>query len=310
MGDRPSWLKDERQLVAVTSVAAAIFLTVFKLYAALVTNSLGILSETLHSGLDLLAAIVTVWAVHRASFPPDEEHAYGHGKMESLSALIETMLLLIVCVWIVYEAAMRAIYGSDVEPELLGFGVMGVAIAIDLSRWRALSRIAKKYESQALEADALHFSSDVLSSLVVIFGLVAVRLGYPIGDPIAAVGVALVVLFLCYRMGKKTYKSLVDARLPKHEEQKIRDIIEDHYSQFVEYHKMRSRRAGAERHIDLHLVVSKHAKVEAAHDLCEHIENDIKQAFKRIHVLIHIEPCDGKCETCKKIKAECEKLGK
>jgi cation diffusion facilitator family transporter len=308
MGDGPSWLKDEKQVVAVSSVAAAIFLTCFKLYAAIVTNSLGILSETLHSGLDLIAACLTVWAVHRAAYPPDEEHAYGHGKMESFSALIETMLLLIICIWIMYEAGVRALYGSEVEPELIGFIVMGTAIVIDLSRWRALSRVAKKYDSQALEADALHFSSDVLSSIVVIVGLVMVRAGYPIGDPLAAFGVSLVVLVLCYRMGRKTYRSLVDARIPKEDEDKIKWIIEDHYSQFVEFHKMRSRKAGPEIHIDLHLVVSKHAKVQAAHDLCEHLEEDIKKEFPRAHVLIHIEPCDENCEACKKIKEECEHI--
>jgi cation diffusion facilitator family transporter len=292
------WYKDEKQLVAVSSVAAAIVLTSFKLYAGVVTNSLGILSEFLHSALDLIAACITVWAVHNAAYPADEQHPYGHGKVESFSALTETMLLLITCAWIMWEAVMRIIGEPHVEPGLIGFVVMSVAIIIDVSRWRALSKVAKKYDSQALEADALHFSSDVLSSSVVIAGLIFVRLGYSIGDPLAAFGVALVVLFLCYRMGKKTYDSLIDARIPKEEERVIMEVLGAHRKDFVEFHEFRTRRSGAERHIDLHLVVNKDAHVDQAHDLCETLEREIKARLKNTQVLIHIEPCDERCDIC------------
>ena len=208
------------------------------------------------------------------------------------------MILLITCAWILYEAVLRIIGEPFVDPSVLGFAVMIIAIIIDVSRWRALSKIAKKHESQALEADALHFSSDVLSSSVVIAGLVFVRLGYPIGDPLSAIGVAIVVFFLCWRMGKKTYNSLVDVRLPPEEEKKIMGILAAHKGEFVEFHKFRTRQAGAERHIDLHLVVWREQPVQEAHDLCESIEHEIEKALRNSHVLIHLEPCKGECKKC------------
>lgn len=296
-GPRP-WYKDEKQFVAVSSVGAAVFLTSLKLYASYVTGSLGILSEFLHSALDLVAATITVWAVHTSSFPADRDHAYGHGKIESFSALTETMLLLGTCVWIMYEAVMRILHPPHLYANELGIAVMGIAIVIDVSRGHALSKVAKKYDSQALEADALHFSSDVLSSSVVIAGLLFVRAGFPIGDPIAAMGVAIVVLFLCYRMGKKTYDSLVDRRLPPEDEKIIRDVLEMHKSRYVEFHDFRTRHAGSEHHIDMHLVTFREQTVDEAHALTDEIEREVTTRLKNAHVLIHIEPCGGACGSC------------
>jgi len=296
-GLRP-WYKDEKQVVAVSSVGAAVFLTTLKLYASYKTGSLGILSEFLHSALDLIAAIITVWAVRTAAFPADREHAYGHGKIESFSALAETMLLLGTCIWIMYEAVMRIVHPPHLYANELGITVMATAIVIDLSRWRGLSKVAKKYDSQALEADALHFSSDVLSSSVVIVGLVFVKLGYPLGDPLAAMGVAMVVLFLCYRLGKKTYDSLVDVRLPPEDEKIIRAVLEMHKGEFVEFHDFRTRHAGAEHHVDMHLVTFREQTVDEAHAVTEEIEREITARLKNAHVLIHIEPCGGACVNC------------
>ncbi len=166
--------EQEKQRVALSSVVAAVFLTGIKMVVGLLTNSLGILSEAAHSGLDLIAAGVTYFAVRVSDLPPDSEHTYGHGKVENLSALIETLLLLATCIWIVYEAVTRLFEPVQVEATLWSFVVMGLSIVIDISRSRALMKVAKKYDSQALEADALHFSTDVWSSSVVILGLMAV----------------------------------------------------------------------------------------------------------------------------------------
>ena len=152
----------EKQSVALTSVAAAILLTTLKMTVGIFTGSLGILSEALHSGLDMVAAIITYLSVRVSDKPADPEHPFWHGKVEHLSAFIETGLLFITCAWIVWEAGRRLFFrGVHVEPSLWGFGVMFISITIDTFRSRALFRVARKYNSQALEADALHFSTDV-----------------------------------------------------------------------------------------------------------------------------------------------------
>lgn len=168
----------EKKSAALTSVIAAVGLTVLKIIVGLSTGSLGILAEAAHSGLDLMAAMMTYLAVRFAEKPADRNHLYGHGKAENLSALFETLLLLATCVWIIYEATHRLLYHSiDLEVNFLSFGVMAISIVVDVSRSRVLYRAARKYNSQALEADALHFSTDIWSSAVVIVGLFCVKLG-------------------------------------------------------------------------------------------------------------------------------------
>ena len=170
---------NEKQHVALSSVVAAVFLTVVKIVVAIFTGSLGILSEAAHSALDLGAAIITFFAVRFSDKPADREHNYGHGKIESFSALIETLLLLATCGWIIYEAIERLFFAKavPVTGTFWGIGIMVLSIIINISRAKALKKVAHKYGSQALEADALHFDSDVWSSLVVIGGLVCVGLG-------------------------------------------------------------------------------------------------------------------------------------
>ena len=164
----------EKLRVAVSSLLAATVLTVLKLVVGLRTHSLGILAEAAHSGLDLLAAGVTLWAVHMSSRPADRKQTYGYGKFENLSALFETLLLLVTCLWIVYEASRRLFFHGpiEVDPSVWAFLVVMLSIVVDFSRSRALLRVSKKYHSQALEADALHFSTDIWSSCVVLFGLI------------------------------------------------------------------------------------------------------------------------------------------
>jgi cation diffusion facilitator family transporter len=196
----------EKRSVALSSLLAAVVLTGTKLAVGLLTGSLGVLSEAAHSALDLVAAAVTFWAVRAAARPPDRNHAYGHGKVENISALFETLLLLATCAWIIYEATHRLFLGkaSHVDANIWAFGVMTMSIVVDVSRSRALSRAAKKHRSQALEADALHFSTDVWSSAVVILGLACVRLApvldapwLELADSVAALVVAGIVVWVC-----------------------------------------------------------------------------------------------------------------
>src|ERR1017187_6627958 len=154
----------KKNRIALTSVLAAVFLTSIKLVIGLLTGSLGILSEALHSGLDLIAAIITLFAVRIADLPADNEHNYGHGKVENLSAMIETFLLFVTCFWIIYESINRLITKHPIEINIFSYIVIIISIIVDFSRSRALYKVAKKYNSAALEADALHFSTDIWSS--------------------------------------------------------------------------------------------------------------------------------------------------
>ena len=201
----------EKKRVALISVFAAIFLTSSKLLVGLLTGSLGILSEALHSCLDLIAAIITYFSVRISDKPADEDHHFGHGKVENLSALMETFLLLITSVWIIYEASHRLLTGNvKIEVTVWSYLVVIASIVIDFSRSRALMKAAKLHNSQALEADAIHFSTDIWSSSVVLLGLLCSNFGFYYADPIAALFVAVIVIYVCYTLGKKAVDVLLD----------------------------------------------------------------------------------------------------
>src|ERR1700723_2683549 len=215
----PHAMRAEKRAVAGNSVLAALLITSGKVVVGITTGSLGILSEAPHSALDLVAALLTYLSVGVSDKPADADHQYGHGKVENFSAFIETGLLLLTCIWIVYEATHRLFFHSvEIEPSIPAFLVMFLSMAVDSWRSRALGRIAMKYDSQALEADALHFSTDIWSSGVVIVGLALVLVGrnYRVewlrqADPIAALFVAGVVVSVSWRLARRTVDALLDA---------------------------------------------------------------------------------------------------
>ncbi|MGB2867467.1 MAG: cation diffusion facilitator family transporter [Bacteroidota bacterium] len=286
----------EKKAIALSSVGAAIFLTGMKLVVGLETNSLGILSEAAHSGLDLLAALMTYFAVSISDKPADEDHQYGHGKVENISALMETVLLVITCGWIVREAIHRLTTGSvHVEATVWSYVVVTIAIFIDIGRSRALGRVARKYDSQALEADALHFSSDVWSSLTVLAGLVCVSLGYTAFDSIAAIGVALLVLFVSYRLGKRTIDALMDRvphRLAEAVQQTIRSI-----AGVEELRNTRLRSSGAKIFVDATVAVRRTTPFAQVHLIMDEIEEAIQAVHPNADIVVHAEPVEGKDET-------------
>src|ERR1700678_1267524 len=211
--------RSAKQRAALGSVGSALVLVSIKVVLAVVTHSLGVLSEALHSCLDLVAAILTYLSVRVSDRPADASHLYGHGKVENFSAFVETGLLLLTAVYVIYEAVMRLFYRHvEVEPSVWAFAVMFISMAVDYWRSRALGRIATKYDSQALEADALHFSTDVWSAGVVVLGLALVWIGrtYRVAwlrqaDPIAALFVAAVVVYVSWRLARRTIDALLDA---------------------------------------------------------------------------------------------------
>lgn len=282
---------NEKNKVAGWSVIAAVFLTGFKLIVGLVTGSLGILSEALHSALDLVAAVITWFAVRFSDRPADENHHYGHGKIENLSALIETALLLITCAWIIYEAVQRLSTGNThIEVTVWSYIVVVSSIVIDFSRSRALSRVAKKHNSQALEADALHFSTDIWSSSVVLLGLICANFGFHLADSVAALGVAVIVIFVSVKLGKKAIDALLD-RSPEKMNQQIAELIRQS-DEVVSFHDLKVRNAGADYFVDVTIHVNPGLSVVEAHRISHKVENLICSKINRCEVQVHYEP-DG-----------------
>jgi cation diffusion facilitator family transporter len=281
-------IHDPKQRVAFSSVLAAAFLIVLKLYVGLVTNSLGILSEALHSSLDFVAAFITMSAVVSASKPADSDHHFGHGKSENLSAMVETILLLITCFWIFAEAFNRVFISHQfVEANLWAFGTMAISIVVDVSRSRVLYRAARKYNSQALEADALHFSSDILSSSVVIAGLVFVRLGLPLGDPLGAVGVGILVLIVSLRLGRRTLDYLMD-KAPAGMTEVVKRNVER--LEGVKIERIRIRSAGSNQFVDLKISLDRSMSLESSHDVVSNVEAKVWEVFAGADVVVQVEP--------------------
>ena len=287
----------EKQSAALSSLIAAVALTAFKIVVGVLTGSLGILAEAAHSGLDLAAAAMTFFAVRFAVRPADRTHLYGHGKAENLSALFETLLLLLTCAWIVREAIHRiAAHRVDVEVNAWSFVVMITSIAIDFSRSRVLKRAARKYDSQALEADALHFETDIWSSAVVILGLLAVkaaewwpRLAFlQYGDAVAALGVSAVVVWVSVQLGRRTVDALLDSAPPGMEEA-IAAVVES-IPGVRNCHQIRIRYSGPVLFVDLHILVDGEQTLARAHAITEEIEAAIHTIAPRADVTVHPEP--------------------
>jgi len=287
----------EKRWVATSSLLAAVLLTGTKLAVGFSTNSLGILSEAAHSGLDLVATAITLWAVRVSSRPADREHPYGHGKVENLSALFETVLLLVTCLWIVTEAVARLFLHEevDINPDIWAFLVVLLSIAVDISRSRALKKAAEKYSSQALEADALHFSTDIWSSSVVLLGLCCVLAGKKLGipwliqaDAVAALGVACIVVWVSLKLGKKSIDDLLDS-VPQGLRERADDAVR-RVTGVENVTRLRLRRSGPEVFADVTFTVPRGAAFEQVHDIADEVETSIHTVLPNADVVVHVEP--------------------
>lgn len=288
----------EKHSAAFNSVIAALLLTGFKLVVGLKTGSLGILAETAHSLLDMVAAIITLMAVRVADQPADDFHHYGHGKVENLSALAETLLLLATCVWIFYESIQHLFFEPrQVEASIWAFVVMLTSIIIDYSRSRMLMKAAKKYNSQALEADALHFQTDIWSSLVVLAGLAGVKAAdfFPglsfleKTDSVAAMIVALIVVAISLKLGKRSIDALIDRAPQDLLPLMIKEAVEA-IPHIIDCHGIRIRPSGAHLFIDLHVLMDGNQTLSHAHALTEQIEDTIKEIVPNADIVVHAEP--------------------
>jgi cation diffusion facilitator family transporter len=299
MTDNPQQETHEKRAAAASSVLAAIGLTTFKIVVGVLTNSLGILAEAAHSALDLMAAMMTYIAVRVADKPADREHLFGHGKAENLSALFETLLLLATSGWIIYEAIQRLFFKPvAVEVSIWAFLVMATSIAVDYTRSRLLYRAARKYNSQALEADALHFSTDIWSSSVVILGLVGLTLARRVpalhwldkADAVAASIVALIVIYVSGELGWRTVSALLDAA-PRGMVEKVEQAALS-VRDVQDAHAVRVRPSGARWFVDLHVTMSGNIHLKRAHTNTELIEEAVRRVIPDADVTVHVEPAE------------------
>ena len=283
-------MQDVKERVALTSIAASGALTVGKAVVGLASGSLAILSEAAHSLIDLAATVMTYFAVRMSGKPADEEHHYGHGKIESVAALAETALLFLLSGVVIWEAARRLLgaEGHAVEATLWAFAVMGVSVVVDFFRARLLYRVAAETSSEALEADALHFGSDMWSSLAVLVGLIGVLLGYRWADAAAALVVAAFVCLAGWRLGSRTVATLTDEAPPGLREpiaataRRVKGV--------VDVERVRLRRVGPTLFVDLSLMVSRTLPLDRLDELKAEVVRAIRREFQNAEVLVMTAP--------------------
>jgi len=276
--------------VARLSIFSNGLLITLKIIVGIISGSVSIVSEAIHSLMDLLASFVAFFSVRISDTPADERHPYGHGKFENISGVVEAGLIFIAAFWIIFEAVRKIVHPVEVEQIGFGCAVMAVSAIINVFVSRKLYRTAKETDSVALEADALHLKTDVYTSLGVASGLLLLWItGYHLIDPIIAIFVALLILKESYELFVKAYSPLLDQSLPGYEIERIKTIIERNCTPDMSFHNLRSRKAGNYRYIDFHMNLDPNTTVREAHDLCDRIEEDIKKEFDYTEVTIHVE---------------------
>lgn len=289
-----------RSTAANLALAATAFLTLSKLAVALVTGSVGVLSEAIHSGLDLVSSLVTFFVVRASIKPADWDHPFGHGKIESISALFESALLIIAGGYILYES-LAAWYSPTHHIHYIewGLGITAFSIVLNLFVYFQNKKVAHAEESIAIETNAFHFLTDVFSSLAAFIGLLLVEwTGRTYFDVLIGILISFYVFWIGMVQIKKCVAELSDTALPPEEIQEVWKVLESHKKDFLDYHDLRTRKAGALRYVDFHLTLCADSRVQQAHDLCDEIENGLKNKFPQIDVNIHIEPCGHHSENC------------
>ncbi len=281
--------------VARLSIISNTCLTTGKLLAGLSMGSVGVISEAVHSGLDLIASVIAFAAVRQSGKPADKEHPYGHGKFENLAGILEAILILLAALGIFIHAIPRIFRGGG-EIESLGWGVlvMGISATVNFFVSQKLIKVGRETDSPALVADGWHLRTDVYTSVGVLIGLGAIYLtGYTILDPIIGVVVALLIIKASVDLIRESMGVMLDVSLPSEEEEVIKTVLQRHSEQFLEFHGLRTRKSGPYRYVDLHLVVPRHIPVGTAHLLCDSIEVEIERELSGVQVLIHCEPCES-----------------
>ncbi len=285
--------------VAKLSIASVSLLILLKIFASIFTGSISIRADAIHSTVDLLGVIAGYIGIRVSDKPPDVEHTFGHGKAENVASIAIASLIFVAAGAIFYSAINRLMTGATVEMIAMGIYVTAAAIAINsATSWYAF-RVSRSTDSVALEASARDMFADVLSSVAVLIGLILVRItGLVILDAIVALLVAVLIARTAYLTMRKSLGDLIDVKLPEQELNKIRAAIDAYHGEMVDFHKLRTRKSGNQRYIDLHVVMPRYVSVAAAHQLCDKLEIDIENKLSSANVTIHVEPCDGRCARC------------
>ena len=295
-------IRDKTQTnLAVTRLAVAsnLVLTAGKMVVGLIMGSAAVIAEGIHSGVDLIAALVAFWAVRQARRPADGDHAYGHGKYDALSGAIEGLLIFGAAAFIIVEAVRKIIHRTEVEQLGLGAAVMAVSAVVNFIVSARLFRAARLTGSLAVEADGQHLRTDVWTSAGVFVGLALIHLtGFHLLDPLAALVVAVLIIKAAWDITGKSFADLLDRRLPPAEEKNIERIVIEGHPHWVQVHALRTRRAGGQRHVDLHLVTCPEIHLDAAHHFTDDVEDDIRREYPNAEVITHVEPCEKAPTEC------------
>lgn len=288
-----------KQNVARLSVFSNLFLTVAKILTGISIGSVSIISEGIHSGMDLLASCIAYFSVKKSAEPPDADHAFGHGKYEDASGLIETLLIVLAAGIIIWETCHKLVSGGElVSLDLLyaGMIVMGISAVMNFVVSQRLMKVAKETESIALESDAWHLRTDVLTSAGVFAGLVLIQVTHLVFlDSVIAIVVALLILREAYSLIRRSFADLMDESLDEYEVILIEDIICRHANAFTNFHSLKTRRSGPNRFVEFHLMMPHATPLDAAHAVLKEIETDIVARMPRTSVIVHLDPCDGRC---------------
>lgn len=279
-----------KEKAALLSIVSNLLLIIFKFSSGILIGSISIISEAIHSSIDLLASLIAFFSIRKASMAEDIDHPFGHGKYENVSGFTEAILIFFAATLIIVEAVKKIIFGSSINDVGLGLIVMFISSMVNLIISTQLMKVAKKTDSIALEADALHLLTDVITAIGVFLGLIIVKVtGLKIVDSISAVFVAFLIIKTSIDLTRKSLKDLVDSKLPDEDINKIIEILNSH-NEIKGYHRLRTRKSGSKKEIDIHLKLNENYSLIQAHDLCSHIEEDIKNVFPNSYIIIHPEP--------------------
>jgi len=292
--------------VALLSVVSNGTLVIGKLVIGVLSGSVSVISEAIHSGVDLLASFIALYAVKQSAKPPDEDHPFGHGKVENISGAIEALLIFVAAGWIIYEAVGKLRHPEPLQLPVLAAGVMLVSALVNIVVSQMLFKVGKETDSIALQADAWHLRTDVYTSAGVMAGLAVIWLGQRYWpewgesllwiDPVAAMAVALLIVKAAYDLTKQSTRDLMDTRLPAEEEAWIRELVRQQAPAVVRgAHDLRTRKSGSSRFVELHLMVPATMTVRESHEITAVISGGIKRRFPETMVTIHVDPCEGDC---------------
>lgn len=277
--------------VAALSVTSNTILIILKVIAGILSGSVSIISEAIHSSMDLVASIIAFFSVRISSKPADKDHPYGHGKFENVSGVIEGLLIFIAAFLIILEAVKKLFEQTEMSQTWVGIAVMVISAVINTFVSKKLYKVAIEEDSVALEADALHLKTDVYTSLGVGIGLLLLNItGIKLLDSLVAIAVACMIIKEAWELCSNAFRPLLDESLSKNDEEKIAEVLEKYKDEIIDYHKMRTRKSGNIKFIDFHMTVRGNITVEESHELSERIQIDIESEVKQSDIRIHIEP--------------------